>query len=94
MPQITYFDNSECLRLLQNQPGGLIHIMDDQARRAPKKTDHAMVEAFGKRWGNHSPFKVGSVDRSGVWVLCLELLGDECGGNVEADHGLSHRGTV
>ena len=65
VPQIPYFDNSECMRLLQNQPGGLIHIMDDQARRAPKKTDHTMVEAFGKRWGNHSSFKVGSVDRSG-----------------------------
>jgi chitin synthase len=24
-----------------------------------------MVEAFGKRWGNHSSFKIGSVDRSG-----------------------------
>ncbi|KAI9438359.1 glycosyltransferase family 2 protein [Lactarius indigo] len=65
VPQVPYFDNSECLRLLQNQPGGLIHIMDDQARRAPKKTDHTMVEAFGKRWANHSSFKVGSVDRSG-----------------------------
>ncbi|KAH9984858.1 glycosyltransferase family 2 protein [Russula vinacea] len=53
VPQVPYFDNSECLRLLQNQPGGLIHIMDDQAR------------PFGKRWGNHSSFKVGSVDRSG-----------------------------
>jgi hypothetical protein len=53
------------VRLLQNQPGGLIHIMDDQARRTPKKTDHTMVEAFGKRWANHSSFKVGSVDRSG-----------------------------
>src|SRR6266478_9859430 len=39
--------------------------MDDQARRAPKKTDHTMVEAFGKRWGNHTSFKVGAVDRSG-----------------------------
>lgn len=65
VPQIPYFDNTECLRLLQNQPGGLIHIMDDQARRAPKKTAHTMIEAFGKRWGNHSSFKVGSVDRSG-----------------------------
>ena len=58
-PQIPYFDNSECLRLLQNQPGRLIHIMDDQARCTPKKTDHMMVKAFGKRWGNHSFFKVG-----------------------------------
>ncbi|KAJ7840428.1 glycosyltransferase family 2 protein [Mycena leptocephala] len=33
--------------------------MDDQARRAPKKTDTTMVEAFQKRWGNHSSFKAG-----------------------------------
>ena len=65
VPQVPYFDNTECIRLLQNVPGGLIHIMDDQARRQPKKTDHTMVEAFAKRWGNHSSFKSGSVDRSG-----------------------------
>ena len=39
--------------------------MDDQARRQPKKTDHTMVEAFAKRWGNHSSFKAGAADRSG-----------------------------
>lgn len=65
VPQVPYFDNAECIRLLQNKPGGLIHIMDDQARRAPKKTNHTMVEAFQKRWGNHSSFKTGSIDRSG-----------------------------
>ncbi|KAF9531219.1 glycosyltransferase family 2 protein [Crepidotus variabilis] len=65
VPQVPYFDNSECIRLLQNSPGGLIHIMDDQARRQPKKTDHSMVEAFSKRWGNHTSFKSGSADRSG-----------------------------
>ncbi|KAF4579719.1 hypothetical protein EYR40_000103 [Pleurotus pulmonarius] len=65
VPQVPYFDNSECIRLLQNQPGGLIHIMDDQARRAPRKTNLTMVEAFGKRWGNHSLFKTGAMDRSG-----------------------------
>ncbi|KAN0059843.1 Chitin synthase, class 8 [Thecaphora frezii] len=64
-PDIPYFDNAECLRLMTNQPGGLIHIMDDQARRMPKKTDHTMIEAFGKRWGNHASFKVGPADRSG-----------------------------
>ncbi|PPQ68466.1 hypothetical protein CVT24_005563 [Panaeolus cyanescens] len=64
-PQVPYFDNAECIRLLQNIPGGLIHIMDDQARRQPKKTDHTMVEAFTKRWGNHSSFKAGTIDRSG-----------------------------
>ena len=31
----------------------------------PKKSAHTMVEVFGKRWGNHLSFKVGSVDRSG-----------------------------
>ncbi|KAF8965794.1 glycosyltransferase family 2 protein [Flammula alnicola] len=65
VPQVPYFDNAECIRLLQNSPGGLIHIMDDQARRQPKKTDHTMVEAFSKRWGNHSSFKAGTIDRSG-----------------------------
>jgi chitin synthase len=65
VPQVPYFDNAECIRLLQIHPGGLIHIMDDQARRVPKKTDHTMIEAFQKRWGNHSSFKAGSVDRSG-----------------------------
>lgn len=65
VPTVPYFDNAECIRLLQNKPGGLVHIMDDQARRAPKKTDQTMVEAFAKRWGNHSSFKVGTLDRSG-----------------------------
>ncbi|KAF8836252.1 glycosyltransferase family 2 protein [Paxillus ammoniavirescens] len=65
VPTVPYFDNAECIRLLQNKLGGLIHIMDDQARRSHKKTDHTMVEAFGKRWGNHSSFKVGTMDRSG-----------------------------
>jgi chitin synthase len=65
VPQPAYFDNSECIRLLQNMPGGLIHIMDDQARRMPKKTNHTMIEAFGKRWANHASFKTGSMDRSG-----------------------------
>ncbi|KAI6139949.1 P-loop containing nucleoside triphosphate hydrolase protein, partial [Pisolithus tinctorius] len=66
VPPISYFDNSECVRLFQNKPGGLIHIMDNQAHRSHKKTDHTMVEAFAKRWGNHSSFKLGGgLDRSG-----------------------------
>lgn len=73
VPPISYFDNSECVRLFQNKPGGLIHIMDDQARRSHKKTDHTMVDAFAKRWGNHSSFKLGSgLDRSGfpTFTVC------------------------
>lgn len=65
VPSVLHFDNTECIRLLQNKPGGLIHIMDDQARKTPKKTDHTMVEAFQKRWGNHLSFKAGGTDRSG-----------------------------
>ncbi|KAG5651222.1 hypothetical protein H0H81_009434 [Sphagnurus paluster] len=65
VPQVPFFDNSDCLRLLQHMPGGLIHIMDDQARRAPRKTDATMVEAFQKRWASHSSFKTGAMDRDG-----------------------------
>ena len=61
----TYFDIAECIHLLQNILGGLIQIMDDQTQRQPKKTNRAMVEAFVKRWGNHSPFKTGAADGSG-----------------------------
>ncbi|KAG6376774.1 P-loop containing nucleoside triphosphate hydrolase protein [Boletus reticuloceps] len=62
VPSVPYFDNAECVRLLQNKPGGLIHIMDDQARPSHKKTDLTMVEAFSKHWDNHSSFKVGPVN--------------------------------
>ncbi|TEB29002.1 hypothetical protein FA13DRAFT_1866086 [Coprinellus micaceus] len=46
VPALGWNDNTETLRLLRHYPGGLIHIMDDQARRQPKKTDDTMVEAF------------------------------------------------
>ena len=64
-PTIPFFDNADCVRMLSTMPGGLIHIMDDQAQRAPKKTEHTMVEAFGKRWGNHASFRIGGMDHSG-----------------------------
>jgi chitin synthase len=32
VPTVPYFDNAKCIRLLQNKPGGLIYIMDNQAR--------------------------------------------------------------
>lgn len=65
LPTVPFFDSTECVRMLSSKPGGLTHIMDDQARRAPKKTEHTMVEAFTKRWGTHSSFKSGGSDRSG-----------------------------
>ena len=65
VPPIPYFDNSECIRLLHNRPGGLIHIMDDQACQSHKKMDYSMTEAFGKKWGNHLLCKLGAMDQSG-----------------------------
>ncbi|KAF8313908.1 chitin synthase-domain-containing protein [Cantharellus anzutake] len=64
-PTVPYFDNSECVRMLSTMPGGIIHIMDDQVRRMPKKTDHTMIEAMSKRWGNHTSFRLGGMDHSG-----------------------------
>lgn len=71
IPDVSFANNFECLRLITNQPGGLVHIMDDQARRMPKKTDQTMTEAFGKRWGNHSSFKLGPIDRSGATTFTI-----------------------
>ena len=68
VPPIPYFNNSECICLLQNKPGGLIHIMDNQACQSHKKMDHSMTEAFEKR-GNHSSFKLGAMDQSGSFTV-------------------------
>ena len=65
VPTVDYPDNAETLRILTTTPGGLIHIMDDQTQRMPKKTDHTMAEALAKRWGHHPSFKAGAVDRTG-----------------------------
>lgn len=69
--EVTYPSNSECVRLMTNRPGGLVHIMDDQARRMPKKTDKTMVDAFAKRWSNHASFKLGPMDRSGATTFAI-----------------------
>ncbi|KAI5481543.1 chitin synthase, glycosyltransferase family 2 protein [Pseudohyphozyma bogoriensis] len=52
---VGYHSNSECLRVLTNTPGGLVHIIDDQSRRKGK-TDATMLKAMSKRWGNHTSF--------------------------------------
>ena len=63
-PSLTLTTRND-IRLLQNKPGELIHIMDDQARRSLKKMVHTMTEVFIKRGGNHLSFKFGAMDRSG-----------------------------
>jgi len=71
-PAVSYFDNTECVRLITHHTGGLIHIMDDQARRTPKKTEHTMLEAFSKRWANHASFKTGGTDRTGFPTFTIQ----------------------
>ena len=46
---------SETIRVLTNQPGGLVHIIDDQAARKGK-TERTMLDAMGKRWGKNRQF--------------------------------------
>lgn len=50
-----FLDNAETVRLLTTTPGGLVHIVDDQSRRRAR-TDKTMLEAMGRRWGNHPSF--------------------------------------
>ena len=59
IPRFPYFDNTECVNLLGNSRGGLIHIMDDHARK--RKTDTSMVEAMSKRHGGHASFSVDPI---------------------------------
>ncbi|KAK4058243.1 hypothetical protein OIO90_000399 [Microbotryomycetes sp. JL221] len=59
----TYKSNAECIRLLTNQPGGLVHIVDDQSKR-PNKTDATMLKAMTKRWGSHASFQARDGDAS------------------------------
>lgn len=72
VPQVSYADNSETIRLLTTIPGGVVHIVDDQTRRMPKKTDHSMADALAKRWGNHQAFKAGGLDRTGYPTFTLQ----------------------
>ena len=53
--QAEHFDNEDCIRMLTAQPGGIVHIVDDQSKRKGKSAS-TMLEAIGKRWGNHSGF--------------------------------------
>ncbi|GAA5998220.1 uncharacterized protein JCM10292_001051 [Rhodotorula paludigena] len=58
-----YTSNAETVRLLTNQPGGLVHIIDDQSRRRGK-TDATMLKAMSKRWSNHPAFSSRDGDES------------------------------
>lgn len=51
----SYFSNPEGVRVLTSQPGGLVHIIDDQAGRRGK-SDSTMLVSMGKRWGQNNSF--------------------------------------
>ena len=51
-------DESQRLRLLTHYPGGLVHIMDDQTQRRPRKTAQTMLDAMQRRWVNHGALRV------------------------------------
>ncbi|RXK42203.1 chitin synthase [Tremella mesenterica] len=59
--RLPYYDNSECLKMLADPKGGVIHIMDDQARK--KKSEASFLEALGKRHTVHASFSLGDTSR-------------------------------
>ncbi|OCF76617.1 chitin synthase [Kwoniella mangroviensis CBS 8886] len=61
--RIPYFDNSECVKMLSDNKGGLVNIMDDQARK--KRTEGQFLEAMGKRYTGHASFSLATQSRSG-----------------------------
>lgn len=56
-----FIDNSDLLRVLTHNPGGLVHIIDDQTRRK-NKDDNTMLDAMARRWGNNSNFASKAAD--------------------------------
>ncbi|PKY38336.1 glycosyltransferase family 2 protein [Rhizophagus irregularis] len=56
VPDIAYFDNSACLQMISHPSSGLIAIMNDQANKSSRKTDHTMLDAFNKKYSEHSSF--------------------------------------
>ncbi|WRT65066.1 uncharacterized protein IL334_002008 [Kwoniella shivajii] len=61
--RIPYFDNSECVKMLSDVKGGLIPMMDDQARK--KRNETQFLEAMGKRYTGHASFSLATTSRSG-----------------------------
>nr|CAG8434853.1 941_t:CDS:2 [Entrophospora candida] len=54
--EVPYFDNSECLKMLDKPSTGLVAIMNDQANKSPRKTDQSMLDAFNKKYSKHNSY--------------------------------------
>ncbi|WFD31395.1 chitin synthase [Malassezia sp. CBS 17886] len=83
-------DGAERMRLLTHYPGGLLHIMDEQTRRRPPKTDETMVAAMQKRWVNSRALRVAPPDRPGAQPFTVshfhgEVTYDAAGALAEND---------
>ena len=68
VPPIPYFNNSECLCLLQNRPGGLIHIMDDQACCSHKIAEEDQDDKDAAQHGDAGASDTGA---SGAGAPCV-----------------------
>ena len=64
-PLPSAIDTTNQVRLFTHVPGGLMHIMDDQTRRRPRKNSLTMVEAMQRRWVHHRALHVDKPDRLG-----------------------------
>ncbi|KAG9288293.1 hypothetical protein G9A89_021324 [Geosiphon pyriformis] len=56
IPYVEWFDNTACLEMLTKPTTGLIAIMDDQANKSNRKTDQTMLDAFNKKYSEHSSY--------------------------------------
>ncbi|CAG8584609.1 9735_t:CDS:2 [Ambispora leptoticha] len=56
IPQVPFFDNTECLQMLTKPSTGMIAIMDDQANKSSRKTDQTMLDAFNKKYSGHNNY--------------------------------------
>ncbi|CAG8504297.1 3540_t:CDS:2 [Ambispora gerdemannii] len=56
IPEVPFFDNTECLQMLTKPSTGMIAIMDDQANKSNRKTDQTMLDAFNKKYSEHNSY--------------------------------------
>ncbi|CAG8672634.1 21629_t:CDS:2, partial [Dentiscutata erythropus] len=82
--EIPYVDNNECLRMIEKPSTGLIYIMNDQANKSNRKTDQTMLDAFNKKYSEHSSFiptgkSLNSLPTFGIRHFAGEVTYDSSG---------------
>ena len=61
--RLSYYNNSECLKLLADPQIGVISIMDDCSMK--KRSENSFLEMIGKRHHGNKLFSLGNTDRNG-----------------------------